>query len=431
MFLIEINVMKFKSSKLWGAIALVTNTSIALLLSTPATLAQDFDLESLRSRATLLGDVGGYRSQLHEAGVDVNMHYFSTLMTNVSGGLEEGTAYKGNFTVGAVFDLEKMLGLQGGHFFVSGFNHHGDSVSRRYIGDSLGNRKDDVEDSTHLFELGYEQLLFEETLSIKFGQLAVTSDFFGSAAGFFVHDSFNWQPNGQSGAPAGPDSALGLRIKYSPTTATYVQAAVYDNGTSGGFGSDQNDKHGISWSAPTGNRAVWFVEGGLAPSSSQWAGWPLLKIGGWLSEAPTTDLLSGASASSNWGLYLIGEKMLWTEEQASAQGLEGFFRCNWSTPDRNQFAWELNVGLLYTGLIANRDEDVLGLGFTHAEVSDDWQKVNASGASEQAFELKYRAKLVPWWNVEPFAQYILNPGLPNGRNLNDSLVFGLASSITF
>ena len=380
-------------------------------------------------RPYLLGDLG--RTKLAEDGVSVSSVYMNTFMVNAAGGIDRGTAYKGNLSLSLDFDLDKLVGLHGGRLFISGMEHHGNSLSRKEIGDSLGNRKDDVEDSMHLFEIGYEQWLFDDICSIKLGQIAVSSDFFGSASNFFVHDSFNWQPNGQSAAPSGPDSALGLRLKIEIAEDFYVQGGVYDNGTSGSFGDDRNDKYGTKWSLPQGNRSVWFFEGGLIPQTETFAVWPVIKIGGWIDDGQATDLVSSTALSSNSGVYLILEKTVWTDPNDVDQGLHLFGRFNWSEPDRNQWESEFNIGMLCTGIIPGRDADIFGLSFTHAETSSEWRSAQGTAASEQVVEAKYLAMIAPWLDVAPFMQIIVNPGGPDGRDLHDALVFGLQSSVVF
>jgi hypothetical protein len=74
---------------------------------------------SLWTRSNLLGDPGGYRAKMKEKGFVPELSYWSTAMANVSGGIDEGSAYKGHLQVGWNADLDTLFGLSGGRAFFS------------------------------------------------------------------------------------------------------------------------------------------------------------------------------------------------------------------------------------------------------------------------------------------------------------------------
>lgn len=404
-------------------------TGVALLLSLGC-FADDATISSFWEKDFLLENAEGNRASRRTSGVTSKLNYFSTTMHNVSGGYSSEDAYKENIQFAVDVDADQLWGVQGGRVFFSAFAHRGDSLNAS-VGSSIGTRKDDVNASVHLFEFGYEQQLFDDALSIKFGQLAVTSDFFRSSSGFFIHDSFNWQPNGHSGAPAGPDSALGARVRWNVSQGVYLQAAVYDNSTSGNFGNDEHDKHGTKWHLPKGGKSVYFVEGGFVPGTAGEGQWPSLKLGAWRNQSPRSSAINSLDDSANWGIYAIAEHILWQNEASPQNNLRLFARVNKSAGDHNQFEWEFNTGLLLAGPLPGRDRDSAGIAFTQAEVSPEWRAATQSGSHERIVELKYKARIAGWMNVEPFVQYIIEPGAPSGRQLANALVLGLGSSIAF
>ena len=148
--------------------------------------------------------------------------------------------------------------------------------------------------------------------------------------------------------------------------------------------------------------------------------------------------------SGNWALYASLEGSLY---RSSGGGeLTGFTRIGGSPADRNVIPFYVEAGLAYKGLIPSRENDSLGASIDYARISN-----RASGLDqdtrfftsnpffpirnhEMALELTYQIQVTPWSQVQPDAQYIINPG---GHVLNDNgsvrpnaLVFGLRSAIT-
>jgi len=79
------------------------------------------------------------------------------------------------------------------------------------------------------------------------------------------------------------------------------------------------------------------------------------------------------------------------------------------------------AGVVYQGLVPNRDDDVLGAGFTWAEL------FRGGSNQETAVELFYKAQLTPKLSFQPDLQYISTPsGL-----YRDALVAGVRFQVAF
>jgi porin len=389
------------------------------------------DEGGLMDRSHLFGDPAGFRATLLQSGWEPQLEYADTWMGDLSGGMGRGSAYKGNLIAGITGDLGQSIGWIGASVFVSGVNTHGESLSGRFVGDSLGTRKDDENPRTHLFEAGLEQSLSSNTVALKIGLLAVTSDFFQSASGFFTHNSFNWGPNGQSNAPSGPDSALGARLRFQLAASVYAEAAIYDNVTGGEIGPGQGGEEVSRGAWPSGDRAVYFAETGYTPAHALFGLPGALKAGAWFDQANHLDNLGGPAHGDNWGAYLVAEQVVFTEKTGAKQGLKIFSRLAYAPSDRNQFDWQINAGAIYTGLVPGRDADVTGIAFTDAVTSASWRAATGAGAHEEATEIKYQFAVSPWWHLDLFGQYIIHPGAPNARQLNNALVLGLGNHFVF
>ena len=93
----------------------------------------------------------------------------------------------------------------------------------------------------------------------------------------------------------------------------------------------------------------------------------------------------------------------------------------------NNFPFYFQSGLVYTGLIPQRDKDIsmiaLGYGAYQGNVT------TPSKTFTSVLEAGYRYQLNGWSFVQPFFQYLMNPA-GNGQVLN-AAVLGFSTGITF
>src|SRR5207237_922225 len=75
-----------------------------------------------------------------------------------------------------------------------------------------------------------------------------------------------------------------------------------------------------------------------------------------------------AAHGSNFGAYLVLDKMLWRRPDTATQGLAAFLRLGYAPPDRNLFSFEVDAGLTFKGLFPNRELDVLGVGAAYGRI---------------------------------------------------------------
>ena len=123
-----------------------------------------------------------------------------------------------------------------------------------------------------------------------------------------------------------------------------------------------------------------------------------------------------------------GRQALFLEKSRrdAPQGLGLFGQFGWAPLDRNEIAKYYGGGLVYTGLLPGRDEDVSGVGVAHARLSSRMKEIDGR-THETAIEWFYKVRLTKYLMVQPDLQYILNPG-GDGRN---ALAGGLRFEIRF
>jgi porin len=436
--------------------------------------AEESDFMRFLTRDYLLGDWGGARTDLSERGVDFEFFYAGSLPSNVDGGLERGSAYQGALLMTLDLDSQKLLGYSGGRVHVGSIWLHGEKpFSERYIGDLNKVNLVDFQNGAWLWELYYEQQFLEDKFLVKFGQLAIDSDFvspsyYNSVAGltllnqtfFFPTMAFNvWDqpfyPVGHHALASTPYGTPGVLLRYNPGPMTYAQFGVYD-------GKPDTSPPGTRINLNEDEGALMYLETGLKLNQSPDAEGPPgnLKLGAYYHTDDFYDMYQGTFAAfdnylvasglpplgvypeprtrdGNYGVYFLADQTLWREvgkEDPAQQGLVGFFRVAYAPEDRNLATWGVDGGLVYKGLIPKRDWDTLALAVSYLRISDELsngqEDINGLLAGfgfpaafaktadyELVIEASYKAQLTAWWTLQTSVQRVIHPG---GRVLADT-----------
>ena len=426
----------------------------------------------LWERSNLLGDLGGVRTALSERGLTLTLIENSEVFGNATGGVRRGAIYEGLTQFGFGLDTQKAFGWEGGIFNVSGYQVHGRGLSLNTLGNNLHTVSSiEALRGTLLFELWYEQMLFDKKLAIRVGQLAADQEFMVSQyANLFLNHTFGWSTFPSADLPSGgnafPLATPGVRVKVVPSGETAVLIGVFNGDVAGpGPGFPQSrDPSGTAFRLGDGVFAIAEVQ--YASNSGDGAtGLPgSYKAGVWynsqnfadqrrngsgVSLADPTGLASvGRNRRGNFSLYAQGDQLLYRREGTKDQGIGAFLRVMGAPGDRNLVNFYVDAGLTYKGVIPGRDSDTLGLAFAYARISDTAAKLDADMARftgsaypirrhESVLELTYQVQIAPWFQVQPSAQYVFNPngGVPNplvpAKRLGDAAVFGVRSTITF
>ena len=141
--------------------------------SSPYKSGQDFDKSK-----HLTGDWGGAREVWIENGIDPFLFYAAIAGSNVSGGLDQASAYGGQIYAGFKFDFERILGWKGTRAKVSMINRHGNGLI-----DQVGSIYNPVTvvggQTTFFYDLSVEKD-FGDKISWKVGRVGAADDFSSS-----------------------------------------------------------------------------------------------------------------------------------------------------------------------------------------------------------------------------------------------------------
>jgi len=389
-------------------------------------------------RLRLTGDWNGLRSEWADRGVEIDLAHTGDIMAVTDGGEARSTYFAGLVETGLSIDAERLFGWPRTQIFVLGIGTFGrdpgDGAGSAHAPSNLANI-----DTAKLLEAWVERSFFDDRLAILGGLYAADAEFdVKETAGVFINGGFgtglDLSETGLNGPCVYPTTCLGVRARFQPTDAHYVQAAVLD-----GVAGDPADAKGTQIILGGDDGLLFLGEAGFQQSVDE-GRFLRAALGAWHYTTDFDDLLDKdaqgepRTRQGTQGLYGLVEGALYTEPGQLTQGLSGFLRLGLADEDVNQFGYYAGGGLVYTGLFPGRDEDVLGLGISAAFNGDRFeaaQQAAGTGVDSQevAVELTYWVPVLPWLSVQFDAQYIKNPS--TDPLLNDASLVGLRYQVTF
>ena len=390
--------------------------------------AKDGDVPNWKDE-TLSGDWGGLRTNLYQKGIEVGIAHKSDVLSNVSGGIDHGTAWLGHTEISFGLNLDKLLGWADATALVTYHSNLGSKFNRNYISRLMGVDNIEVATNTAQFYQAWVQKNFlNDHVSALVGLYAIDTEFYtNEAAGLFLQPPYGMANEvaqaGENGPPVFPLGALGTRLKItSPDDNCYLQAAVTD-----GVPGDVDNPRGTHIKLGRGDGMLTMAEFGHAPKFQGDTKEPAeyfnkTAIGFWRYTTEFDAIDGSGSRRHNQGAYVLAERTLFMESGQYTQGLAGFVRLGVANKDVNQIDWSSSVGLRYRGLIVGRNDDVAGVAITVNHASDKYRHANNTDSAETDIEMTYRIQATPYLAVQPNVQLIKNPGMD--PSLKDAWVLG-------
>jgi porin len=410
--------------------------------------------------AVMAIDPGGVRRGLAKSGIGFGGVYFAEFFAN-SGGVHQGGEYDGALKLYLDADMNKLGLWRGLCFHVDGFQIHGVSITAANIGSLIPVSGIEATPATRLFEIWFEQTMFNDKLSVRLGQLAVDSEFMLSeGGGWFLSATYGWPPISAfdlpAGGPAYPLSQPAVRVALNPDGPLSLMGAVYNGNPAGPNceGDPQicnNNGLDFRFDAPP----LLFSEGAYRYNQAGLAG--TIKFGGWNyfgsvrnQRVDTGGNLiavtgkAGGILDNTYGLYGVIDQLLWrVPGSEDPQGVAIFARLMTAPQqDRNLVDFYGEVGMTFTGMFRRRPNDALGIGFAYVGISDSVHAFDVELGEpvarnhESALEICYTIQLKEGLILQPDFQYIWQPGgnvsKENGNGaVPNAAVVGLRSTISF
>jgi len=386
-----------------------------------------------RTTPSITGSWGGFRDNLEQKGVQVMVAYFGQLATNPLGGEKKGVSWKGDISGSIFMDMERLTGWKGGYLLFSvSYVNPGRSLSPDYIGNFFSVQLDTLDEhgGFRIVHMALGQQLFNNTTEIVLGRIITGEDFANlrlACTSLNQRVCANPIVGRQSLTfPTYPVATWGARIKFKPHRDWYAQAGSYL--VYAGLGNSNTG--GLEFKVPNGSGLLSMGEVGYITGNYRGVpGLPgIIKAGAYYDSERLTDLDSGRNVNGTWGMYILGEQMLYSENSQYTEGLSGFLALSYGPEDRNIITFMASGGLSYQGLISGRSSDTMAFVFAYGLFSDDLNEFNRENgdpnqSAETLLELNYRIQVAPWLFLQPDVQVIINP---DGRSdIDDALVIGL------
>ncbi len=414
-------------------------------------------------RKFLTGNWGGKRDGLREYGIEPFAYYTADPAGIVSGGRSKDFNYADDWFFGVNVNLEKLIGWKGARLVINGINRDGSSIQAN-VGSIYDPQQSVGGQTIFLYNVTLEQFLFDGKFSLKVGRFGACDDFNNSPIynlymnngidGDIRNVLFNTQ------FAAYPFATWAARLRYNFTAETYVKLGVFQT-TENVF---DRDTHGLDWSIGGSDGVTLIAQVGWTPqlfkrtvaasgSGASSAGdgkdgkssatqTKVVGMPGHYHVGVTFSPWEGyrqfgrrGLTENSYGFYAHADQMVYQETPGSEQGLT-LWAAGGYYPQHNIsiVPFQVNGGLIYQGLLPNRDTDRALLGLIFGKFSRDYASVveaagNGRPDYEFVLEAAYRFQIAKYAYIQPDLQWIVRPG-GTGR-VADAVVLGTMVGLTF
>jgi porin len=401
-----------------------------------------------QEQQTLTGDWGGLRTRLSNEGVDISSGFKGEFAGNVFGGPPSKSAESGEFDIGATVDTRKLFGLIGGTIQTTitireGAPPPGGLLQQSEEVFGRGN-------IARLTQFWYQQKLFDDLLTLKFGRLPqgdfnnfscdfMNLTFCGAPGGNLVGNYwYNWpiaQWAGWARVNAGDFEVMAGVYETNPQDLDLNFAPGLFQGATGVMGHAE-----IGWSpkfGPNGLQGhyqvgVWDETSGGADVLIGVDGRPFAVSG-----------LPAEHRSDRFGFYAqalqqITGSAVYNPDSGwkSVKGLSFFV--NFVAADRATSVLDNQIagGLSYAAPLDWRPNDTVAIAFGRTDYNS-----RAAAAillatpgvavphAEYPIEIYYAYQVQPWFTVRPDFQYIFQPG--GYEHVANEVILGVRTDLKF
>lgn len=388
-------------------------------------------------RDRLSGDWWGVRSSLYDGGVSIAGSYTAEFSSVLDGGVNQRGSFRNLLTVDAEVDLETAFGVPGGTLFVQYLSVNAESGGSLDSGDLqvYSNIENDRSLDT-IFELWYEQLLWDDRIRLKLGKLDANGEFaYVDAAGDFANSSAGFSPT-IFAFPSYPDPSTSVnlfgRVADGDGWCVTLGYGLYDGaaavdgvrvgvrGPSTFFSDDLSDDYFHIWQG----EVAWDE---LRPGS-RFLRDGRVSVGGWY-HSGKFERFDGDTEDGAAGFFMTGEIRVFApdDDGESERGVYAFGQYGWADEDVTEVGQHFGLGAVWRGPTDARQNDSFGVYLSLAELSE----ADGAGFEDDEFVVDgyYRWELTPAVYLQPEIQYIVNPS--GNPDIDDALVAGLRIGVVF
>jgi carbohydrate-selective porin OprB len=134
-------------------------------------------------------------------------------------------------------------------------------------------------------------------------------------------------------------------------------------------------------------------------------------------ELVDVDFYGNPARRVSHGYYAMIEKVLRYQPDSNRESNNGFIRAGKTDGDTFQFDLSWRTGLVFSGWLEGRDQDLLGIAYAQERNGEKWRIYSGNPVVfEKYLELPYRYQAMPGLVVQPSAQYLINHSNDLSRN---------------
>lgn len=332
-------------------------------------------------------------------------------VTNVDGGVQEGSSALANFDLTLAIDTNAAGWWGNGEWFVYALGNTGDNPSDD-IGDVQGISNIATDEALKIYEFWYQHSFVDDSVKVLFGLHDYNSAFYSlESASLYTHPSFGIGPEAaQIGASIFSTTSTALLVSVERDNQ-YLLAAIYD-----GVPGDPDNPHGTHVQFHSDDGLFSAVELGLINESKD-----KVAVGVWQHTAEIVNPVDGKITDDNTGVYFIAEKNI--NDVAAV-----FIQLGQADDEVNQLEYYGGTGVTFNNFWL--EGDGLGVAVAHARNGDPYLEMNTElSRAETAWEFTYFAPIVEHFNTQASLYYIQNPSMD--QTLDDALAVGARIYIDF
>lgn len=351
--------------------------------------------------------------------IELEVAAIEDFSVNTVGGIKKGYTTIGLEEIALNISSENLGWWKGTNLFIHAHNAHGVGPSERLTGDLQIASNIEAGNYIALYEFyikhTFKRFMFivgQHDLNSEFICIETARSFLNSSFGIPIGISANME------VPIYPTTTLGVSCSFDVNKNVTFRAGIYD----GDPGDTHTNPHGLSWSINATQGYLSIAEAELKNTGF------CLKAGLLYHNTNFTNYSDTSSGlKANWGIYTLGEYKL---TNANQESVNCFLQLTWAPAKTNQINYYIGGGFTWGGFWSKRQNDLIGIGFARAELSNYYRRLNnAYLNSETSIEAFYYFAVSDKLSFMPDLQYILNPGA--NSEIDNALLFSLRFKLAY